>query len=345
MVKKSISYKDSGVDINAADKAIVQIKRLVKATYNKSVLNELGAFGGFFSGDFQGLKKPVMISSADGVGTKLKLAFMTGIHDTVGQDLVNHCTDDILVHGAKPLYFLDYFASGKLKPNVVVDVIKGISKACKKNNCALIGGEMAEMPDMYSKGEYDLAGFVVGVVDKKKIIDGSKIKVGDTLIGIKSNGLHTNGYSLVRKLFFERLKMKPSKKIPEFGSTLGEELLRVHKSYLIPIQKLIAKVKINGIAHITGGGIPGNLSRILPKGCLAKIEKGSWDNQAIFEYIKTAGNVKEAEMYHTFNMGIGMILVVGKKETDQALKLLKKERVTPRIIGEIVKGKTSVELV
>ncbi|MCK4856373.1 MAG: phosphoribosylformylglycinamidine cyclo-ligase [candidate division Zixibacteria bacterium] len=344
MTQTKLTYKDAGVDIDSGNQATARIKKLVKSTYNKKVLSEVGAFGGFYSGRFAGYKKPVLISSADGVGTKLKLAFMTGIHDTIGEDLVNHCTNDILVHGALPLYFLDYFATGKLKPGVVEQVITGLARGCKNNNCSLIGGEIAEMPGFYRRAEYDLAGFIVGIVDRSRIIDGGKIKPGHVIIGLESSGLHTNGYSLVRKLFFDRLKYPPSRRIPELGGTLAEELLKVHRSYLKVIKRLLVVVSIKGLAHITGGGIPGNLVRILPAGCRAVVDTAGWQRGAIFDLIQKLGSVDDNEMYRTFNMGIGMIVVCGKKDADRVIRLCRRNDVTANVVGEIVKGGRQVIL-
>jgi phosphoribosylformylglycinamidine cyclo-ligase len=341
---KPLTYKDSGVDIAKGNAAAARIKKLVKQTYNKDVLNEVGLFGGFYSGKFPGLKQPVLISSTDSVGTKVKLAFMTGIHNTVGQDIVNHCTDDILVHGARPLFFLDYYATGRLDPNVVAEVVSGMVKACKENGCALIGGETAEMPAIYQPGEYDLAGFIVGVVDKKEIIDGKKIKPGNVVIGMTSTGPHTNGYSLARKLFFDKLKLKPTKYIDELGCTVAEALMAVHRSYLKPVMKLKDTVTIRGLAHITGGGIPGNLVRILPQGCRAVIDKSSWQVPPLYHFIQKNGSVADTVMFETFNMGIGMMAVVERNHADKALALLKKMRLESYIVGEIIKGDRKVVL-
>jgi phosphoribosylformylglycinamidine cyclo-ligase len=341
---KSLTYKNSGVDIAKGNEAASHIKKLVKHTYNRNVLNEVGLFGGFYSGKFPGLRNPVLVSSTDSVGTKVKLAFMTGIHNTVGQDIVNHCVDDILVHGARPLFFLDYYATGKLEPAVVAEVVLGMVKACKENGCALIGGETAEMPALYQVGEYDLAGFIVGVVDKKEIIDGKKIKPGDVVIGMSSSGLHTNGFSLARKLFFDELKLKPSQHIDELGCTVAEALMAVHRSYLKPVMKLRESVAIHGLAHITGGGIPGNLVRILPKGCRAVIDKLTWPVPPLFHFIQKNGAVTASVMFDTFNMGIGMMAVVERKHGDKAMALLKKMRLDSYIVGEITKGERQVEL-
>lgn len=345
MKRGGLTYKSAGVDIAAGDKATATIKKLVRSTFNPNVLREIGSFGSFYAADFAGYRRPVLISSADGVGTKLKIAFMADKHDTVGEDLVNHCVNDIMVQGAKPLYFLDYFGTGKLKSGVMEQVITGLARGCKANKCALIGGETAEMPGFYQRGEYDLAGFIVGVVGKGEIIDGSRIKPGDVLIGLESSGLHTNGFSLVRKLLFDRLKYRLSRRIPELGCTLAEELLRVHRSYFKVVSKLVNDVKVKGMAHITGGGISGNLVRILPRGCRADVDRASWQVPPLFTLIQRLGSVDTDEMFRTFNMGIGMIVVVGRKDVDNALRLLKRGRVPAYVLGEISKGTKRVRLV
>jgi phosphoribosylformylglycinamidine cyclo-ligase len=344
MAGKRLTYSEAGVDISTGDQATKKIGRLVESTYNKNVLSEIGAFGALFSAKFPEYKNPVLISSADGVGTKLKIAFMMDKHDTVGEDLVNHCVNDILVHGAVPLYFLDYFGTGKLKTGVVEKVISGLARSCAANKCALIGGETAEMPGFYQRGEYDLAGFIVGVVDRKKIVDGSGIRPGQVIIGLESSGLHTNGYSLVRKLFFDHLRYKPSRKIPELGCTLGAELLRVHRSYFGVISRLLQRVKVRGLAHITGGGIPGNLVRILPRGCRADINTASWTPSPIFELIAKLGRVANDEMFRTFNMGIGMTVVLASDDVDRALRLFRRHRLSATVIGEVVSGARRVIL-
>ncbi len=344
MTGNGLSYRDSGVDIAAGDQATEKIKQLVKKTYNPAVLNGIGGFGGLFDGRFKGIKHPVLVSSADGVGTKLKLAFMTGKHDTVGQDLVNHCVNDILVMGARPLYFLDYFATGKLEPGVVADVISGMSIACRQNGCALIGGETAEMPGFYQANEYDLAGFIVGVVDRKAIVDGSQIRPGDVVIGLESSGLHTNGYSLARKLFFDKLALQASDMISDLGVTVAEALMAVHRSYLKPVTKLRAEIAVHGMAHITGGGIPGNLVRVLPKNCAAVIDKSSWPTPPLFAFIQRQGNIDEPDMFSAFNMGIGLMIAVSAKDVAPAQKTLKAQKLRHWVVGEIVKGKRAVTL-
>lgn len=342
-MKRTISYKDSGVDIEAADQAKNKIKSLAKSTFTPGVLSELGKFGGFYALSRK-YKDPVLISSTDSVGTKLKVAFMMNRHDTVGQDIVNHCVNDILVHGAKPLFFLDYIGTSRLSPMVMTDIIKGLSRGCKKAGCALIGGEMAEMPGFYNPGEYDLVGFIVGVVEKNKIIDGLKIKPGDQILGLRSNGLHTNGYSLARKVIFELGKYKVNDLTGQFKTTVGKELLKIHRSYLNPVLTVLRNHDIKGMAHITGGGIAGNLVRILPKNCKAIIDIHSWRPNPIFDFIQRLGNIENDEMFKVFNMGIGWIIVVSPKEAAKVQKKLSqlKEKVYP--IGEIRSGKREVKL-
>lgn len=306
---KSVSYSDAGVDIDAATRATDKIKELARATFNQRTLSEIGSFGGMFDGAFPNLAEPVLVASADGVGTKLKIAFATGVHNTVGRDLVNHCVNDILVQGARPLFFLDYVATGKLSPDVVASVVEGVANGCRENGCVLLGGETAEMPGFYGDGEYDIAGFIVGVVDRPKIIDGKAIKPDDILLALPSAGLHTNGYSLARKLFFEVAGYEPQTSLPELGMTAGEALLLPHLSYLRPLDGLLDRGVIKGLAHITGGGLTDNIPRILPEGTAVRIEKGSWPVLPIFELFRRLGNVSEREMYRTFNMGVGMVIV------------------------------------
>ena len=301
-----ITYKDSGVDISAGDKTVDKIKPLIKATHNEKVLSEIGLFGGFYDADFSDHEKPVLVSSTDGVGTKLKIAFKTGVHSTVGQCLVNHCVDDILACGAKPLFFLDYFATGKLDPNVAEQVISGFAKACKENECALIGGETAEMPSIYSDGEYDMSGTIVGIVDKKKIVNGAKIQKGDVLLALPSTGLHTNGYSLARAVLLEKYNVNDH--LDELGETVGEALLKIHRSYLNEVHPLVEKELLTGISHITGGGIIGNTKRIIPEGLELQIDWKKIDLPPIFKLIQKTGDISDEEMRKTFNLGVGMIL-------------------------------------
>lgn len=306
--KKQFTYKDSGVDIKAGEEMVNSIKDVVKSTHTDSVLTQIGGFGGLFQPDFTSYEQPVLVSSVDGVGTKLIVAFKAGKYDTVGQDLVNHCVNDIAVGGAEPLFFLDYFSTGKLEKQVGYDVVKGFAKACRENGVALVGGETAEMPDIYKAGEFDLAGTIVGVVDRNKAIDGSKIEQGDLLIGMPSNGLHTNGYSLARKVLFEEYDV--SDHVQELGSTLGEELLRVHRSYLPVIREIKNIEGVHGFSHITGGGLIGNTKRILPEGRSLHVDWTSWERPAIFQLIQELGDVPEEDMQATFNLGIGLVAVV-----------------------------------
>lgn len=313
-----LSYKDSGVDIDAGEKTVESIKPYIKETMNANVLSNIGSFGGFFDVSF--LKKydnPVLVSSVDGVGTKLKIAFMTQKHDTIGQCLVNHCVNDILCSGSKPLFFLDYFATGRLVPEVAADVIKGFAKACKENGAALIGGETAEMPALYNPGEYDVSGTIVGVVEKSKIVNGNNISSGDVMIGLKSNGLHTNGYSLARKVLFDNYEVDSY--IIELGKTLGEELLKIHRSYLDVVHPLTEKEVLKGISHITGGGLEGNTSRILPRNLKMNIDWKSWERPAIFDIIKKEGEVSEDEMRRAFNLGIGMVLITSRDKAEEVI--------------------------
>ena len=306
---KPITYSDAGVDIDAATRATDRIKELARRTFNQRTLSEIGSFGGMFDGAFPNLQQPVLVASADGVGTKLKIAFITGVHNTVGRDLVNHCVNDILVQGARPLFFLDYIATGKLLPEVVAGIVEGVANGCRENGCVLLGGETAEMPDFYAPGEYDVAGFVVGVADRDKVIDGKRITPGDVLLALPSAGLHTNGYSLARKLFFEVAGYRADTHMDELGMTVGEALLQPHLSYLKPLDGLLDSGVIKGLAHITGGGLTDNVPRILPEGAAVEIDKGSWPVLPVFKLMQEIGNVSEAEMYRTFNMGVGMVIV------------------------------------
>lgn len=325
------TYKNAGVDIEAGEELVNKIKPFVRSTFNSRVLTDIGLFGGFYDAKFDDYIHPILVSSTDGVGTKLKIAFLANKHNTVGQCLVNHCVNDILCCGAKPLFFLDYFATGKLKTEVAVDVISGFAIACKENNCALIGGETAEMPSIYSEGEYDISGTIVGIVDKEKIIDGKKIRKGDILIGLPSNGLHTNGYSLARAVLLKKYQVDTY--LEELGETLGDSLLKIHKSYLKVIYRFIEENLINGISHITGGGILGNTNRIIPNGLQIKIDWDSWKIPSIFDLIQKTGNITDEEMRKVFNLGIGMILVVSKIYAD---KIIREIGDNCYIIGEII---------
>ncbi|WP_457640076.1 phosphoribosylformylglycinamidine cyclo-ligase [Persephonella sp.] len=338
-----LSYKDAGVDIEKADRFVEQIKGFVKETFDKNVITPIGGFAGAYLLEIAQMKQPVITSSTDGVGTKLKIAQIMNKHDTIGIDLVAMCVNDLITTTSKPLFFLDYFATGRLKPEVAVDVIKGIAEGCKTAECALIGGETAEMPGMYREGEYDLAGFAVGVVEKDRMLDGSKTQEGDVLVGIPSSGVHSNGYSLVRKLV-EIKGYSYDRYMEEFGKTLGEELLTPTKIYVKPVLKLAEAVELHGIAHITGGGIPGNLIRVINKGLKAVINRNSWEVPPVFRWIQQEGNVPEEEMFRTFNMGIGMILIVKEGEEDKALKMLEENGEKGYIIGRIEKGERSVEI-
>ena len=315
-MSESISYSDAGVSIDNANLALDKIKTFAKSTFNADTLTEIGSFGGMFSAMFPEMSEPILVASADGVGTKLKIAFETGIHRTIGQDLVNHCVNDILVQGARPLFFLDYFATGKLEPATTVAVVEGISIACKENSCVLLGGETAEMPGFYADGEYDLAGFIVGVVDKSKVIDGKNIKAGDVVLGLPSGGLQTNGYSLARKLFFEVGGFSVNSHVEELGETIGSALLKTHASFLKPLEKLLASEKIKGLAHITGGGFLENIPRILPANVAVEIKRGTWFEPPVFGLMQKLGNVADAEMFRTFNMGIGMVIICAKGDKE-----------------------------
>jgi phosphoribosylformylglycinamidine cyclo-ligase len=327
------SYVAAGVDIDAAGRALELIKKHARSTIRLEVLGDLGFFAGLF--ELKGYEEPVLVSSADGVGTKLKIAVALDKHDTIGIDLVNHCVNDILTCGAKPLFFLDYIGVGRLFPERVSDIVKGLAEACCEVDCVLIGGETAQMPGLYAEGDYDLVGFIVGVVEKGKIIDGSSIRPGDTIIGLPSSGLHTNGYSLVRKIFSTE---RPALNVfyPDLGCTLGEELLKPHRSYYHQLRPLLPRIK--GLAHITGGGLPDNIPRLLRRGLAAHLRKGSWDIPPIFEMIQKQGNIDEQEMYRVFNMGIGMALFCLPGDVDELLVALPEAR----IIGEIVEGKKPV---
>ena len=332
---RPISYQDAGVSIDEADRAVGAIRRMARATFTKGVLTDIGSFGGCFA--LPRMRQPVLVSSVDGVGTKLKVAFAAGRHDTICEDLVNHCVNDIAVQGARPLFFLDYLATGKLQADVAAQVISGIARGCTSNGCALIGGETAEMPGMYLDGEYDIAGTIVGVVEKSAILTGSRVVAGDILLALASNGLHTNGYSLARKLLFEVAGFKVDSVLPQTGTLLGDELLKVHRSYLKAIATLVKAKTISAAAHITGGGITDNLPRVFPKGLAAAIDTKSWQVPPMFTLLREIGNVPEADWRRTFNLGVGMILVVPKIKADAARKALRRVGEQPWVIGEIVR--------
>jgi phosphoribosylformylglycinamidine cyclo-ligase len=338
-MKKTKAYARAGVDVDLANQLKHDIHAAVKTTHGPQVLGKIGGFGGLFRANFSRMREPVLVASVDGVGTKLKIAFAMDKHDSVGVDLVNHCVDDIAVLGARPLFFLDYIGCERLEPRVFQQLLRGFSRACRAARCALLGGETAQMPGMYRKGEYDLAGCIVGVVDRAKIIDGSNIKSGDVVLGLASNGLHTNGYSLARKILFEKMRLKPSSSLPGSTITVGEELLRVHKNY----QPLLAKVPggaIKGLAHVTGGGLIDNLPRILPPKCDAVIQTKSWRVPSIFQILQKNGQVDPQEMYQVFNMGIGMAAVVAEQNAKRVSSILKARR-----IGRIERGDGKVRLV
>jgi phosphoribosylformylglycinamidine cyclo-ligase len=340
--RKGISYADAGVDITSGDRSKQRIKMLARKTFNRQVLSEIGGFGGLFALDLEKFPNPVLVSSADGVGTKLKVAFELGIHHTVGQDLVNHCVNDIAVQGATPLFFLDYLATGKLEDTIVEKVVQGISEACRANGCALIGGETAQMPGFYAEGEYDLAGTIIGAVSREKIITGEHIQIGDVLVGLPSNGLHTNGYSLARKLLFEIAKYGPDQYINELKDKTGAALMRTHRSYLSVIKKLTGAEVVSGMAHITGGGITDNLPRILPKGMGALVDLASWQPPPLFTHLQQLGAVEQDEMMRTFNMGIGLVAVVPAEKIKKTKAILNRANERHCIIGRIVRGERKV---
>jgi phosphoribosylformylglycinamidine cyclo-ligase len=331
------TYKDSGVDIRAGEELVRRIKRPVHSTFDKNVLTDIGLFGAFYRAGFRGMKRPVLVSSVDGVGTKLKIAIAMNRYDTIGQDLVNHCVNDILVCGARPLFFLDYYATGKLSPVVAEQVILGFVKACKENDCSLIGGETAEMPGMYDPDDFDIAGTIVGVVEEKKILNGRKVRRGNVLIGLPSTGLHTNGYSLVRKVLLDKFALDVF--MDELGTTIGDVLLAVHRSYRRAVYPLLQSplgASIHALSHITGGGIEGNTYRVVPKGLRLAINWNGWHRPAIFELIKHTGNVPEEDLRRTFNLGVGLVLIIDKDRADEVRAALKRKREKPFIIGEVV---------
>ena len=339
--KKKSAYAKAGVDIDEMMGALSDVKRMVKRTASPAVLSDVGSFGGLFRSPG---KDSILVASTDGVGTKLKVALMAEKHNTVGQDLVNHCVNDILVQGAIPLFFMDYVGTAKLKGPVFRDVVAGLCKACRENGCALLGGETAEMPGLYPQGEYDLVGTIVGAVKRKQLVTGSSIKAGDVIIGLASNGLHTNGYSLARDVIFGKAKLKVNDKLPGTSKKVSDVLLAVHKSYLKPVSKVMASVRVQGMAHITGGGLYDNVPRILPKDTCAVIDRTSWKVPAVFDFIGDKGKVARDEMYRVFNMGIGFTIILRKRDAEKALQILKKSRAKATVIGEIRKGKTEVLL-
>ena len=362
---KQKAYAAAGVDIDLGNRVKATLPQLLASTHRREVLGKVGGFGGLFALDLKKHREPVLVSSVDGVGTKLKIAFAMDKHDTIGADLVNHCVNDIAVLGAEPLFFLDYLGTGKLQPHVFNEIIKGFARACAENHCALIGGETAQMPGFYQKGEYDVSGTIVGIVEKSKMLNGQKtVKPGDAVIGIASSGLHTNGYSLARKIFFERLKLKPMSRMPGSKGTLGDDLLKVHVSYGPLVQRLLRKFNgrvlspkalqragdsapypIKAFAHITGGGFMDNIPRVLPKNCDVVIRKGSWDVLPIFQIIAEQGGVPEAELYQVFNMGIGMVAIVSSNKTDAILKFIRLQKHKAWLIGKVIKGKGQARVV
>ncbi len=338
-----LSYRDAGVDIDAMNEALAEIKTLAGGTATGDVLSRIGGFGGLFA--VRGYKDPVLVASVDGVGTKLKVAIDAGIHHTVGADLVNHCINDILVQGAVPLFFMDYFATGRLEPRVIVEVVRGMAGACREAGCALLGGETAEMPGFYGAGDYDVAGFIIGMVEKDHIITGETIRPGDVLLGLPSTGLHTNGYSLARKILFERRGLAPDDPLPGLGTTVAKALLAVHRSYLGPLRGLIGDARLRGLAHITGGGITDNLPRILPAGCGAEVDRAAWEVPPLFRLLQEWGGVSDAEMARTFNLGIGMIAVVRPGDAAAVSEHLRAAGETPAVIGRITAGDGTVRYV
>jgi phosphoribosylformylglycinamidine cyclo-ligase len=342
---KQKAYAAAGVDIDLGNRVKATLPRLLASAHRREVLGKVGGFGGLFELDVKKYREPVLVSSVDGVGTKLKLAFVLDRHDTIGADLVNHCVNDIAVLGAEPLFFLDYLGTGRLEPHVFTDIIKGFARACAENKCALIGGETAQMPGFYQAGEYDVSGTIVGVVEKSKMLNGQKtIRRGDVIIGIESSGLHTNGYSLGRKIFFEQLKLKPSSRVPGLKGTIGEELLKEHISYGPLVQKLLKKFNgkldlVRAFAHITGGGFVDNIPRVLPKSLDVVIKKGSWDMLPIFKIIEQKSGVPDDELYQVFNMGVGMVSIVVAEKANDVLKFIRAQQHKAWVIGEVVKGK------
>ncbi len=331
------TYREAGVDIDAGEETVRRIKPLVRQTFTPGVLADIGAFGGFFELSLEGYRHPVLVSSVDGVGTKLKVAFRVGRHETVGQDLVNHCVNDIAVCGAVPLYFLDYFSTGRLDPDVAEQIVRGFTTACLDNGCALIGGETAEMPDLYAPGEYDLAGAIVGLVEKSKILDGSRVQAGDVLLGLPSTGLHTNGYSLARKVLFAHFDVDDAP--PELGGeTVGAALLRVHRSYLRAIRALVERDAAHAFAHVTGGGLPGNTARVVPAGLRAEIDYAAWTRPPLFRLIQRLGEVPEEDMRRTFNLGVGLVAVTPAERAEEALEALTAQGEQPLVLGRVAEA-------
>ena len=338
-----MGYRSSGVDIDAGNEVVRRVRALAKNTFTTGVLSDIGAFGGLFQPDLFGMTAPVLVASTDGVGTKLKVAFLTGRHDTVGLDLVNHCVNDILVQGARPLFFLDYLATGRLSTDVSVSVIGGVAQGCQQNGCALLGGETAEMPGFYADGEYDLAGFIVGIVDRDRLLDGQAIRPGDVLVGLPSSGLHTNGYSLARQILFDTLQLTVDTEIEGLGVTVGDELLRCHRSYGSVVAPLLAAGLVKGLAHITGGGLTENVPRVLPPGTAARVDRQAWTVPRVFRFLQQNGQVPDNDMYRTFNMGIGMVVVLAPEASSSARAALRAAGEVGAVeIGEVIEGNGQV---
>ena len=338
-----MDYRQSGVDIDAGNEAVRRIRSLARGTFTAGVLSDIGSFGGLFQLDREKYQEPILVSSADGVGTKLKVAFMTGRHNTVGADLVNHCVNDILVQGAEPLFFLDYLATGRLSPAVAEQVVSGMAAACTANGCALIGGETAEMPGFYADGEYDLAGFIVGVVEKSRVVNGRGVVPGDVLIGLPSSGLHTNGYSLARRVLFESAGLRPEEGVRELGGTVADALLAVHRSYLKEVRPLLDRDLVKGLAHITGGGITENLPRALPEGCAAEVHLNAWTAPGIFRLLQEKGGIPRDEMFRAFNMGVGLIVICADRDVERVINVVSGAGEPHAVrIGSVVAGDRSV---
>jgi phosphoribosylformylglycinamidine cyclo-ligase len=341
-----MDYRQSGVDIDAGNETVRRIKGLARSTFTSGVLSEIGSFGGLFALDRDRFQEPVLVSSADGVGTKLKVAFLTGRHDTVGADLVNHCVNDILVQGAVPLFFLDYLATGRLSPDVAEQIVSGVARACRENGCALIGGETAEMPGFYADGEYDIAGFIVGIVEKAKLVDGRAIVPGDVLIGLPSAGLHTNGYSLARRVLFDAAGFTADTMVPELGVSVGDALLAPHRSYLTLVRPLLERALVKGMAHITGGGLSENVPRMLPDGCAAAIDAGAWSVPPIFRVIERRGGIARAEMFRAFNMGIGLVVACAAADAERVVEIVSRAGEPNAIrLGRVISGERGVRYV
>lgn len=339
---RPVTYSDAGVNIDAANAATEKIKELARSTFNARTLSEIGSFGGMFQGSFPDMAEPVLVASADGVGTKLKIAFLTETHNTIGRDLVNHCVNDILVQGARPLFFLDYIATGMLAPDVVAAIVEGISRGCVENGCVLLGGETAEMPGFYTEGEYDVAGFIVGVVDRARVIDGKRVSVGDTVLALPSAGLHTNGYSLARKLFFEVAGYNADTHLAELNATVGAALLEEHRSYLPAMDGLLDTGRIKGLAHITGGGLLENIPRILPSGTSVAIARGTWPVLPVFTLMQQLGHIPDSEMYRTFNMGVGLVIICAAEDAEAIQSHFARRDEPCYEIGRVVEGNREV---